>query len=237
MDEKRTDERKEDILRNDDYIQADTNITNLLQYSTTESFDRVNEDVDIEINTIEKEISFNYGKEKDVKSNLIRMKFSVYKNLIVLALSFLCIFTAYGSLEMLQSSLNVAGSLGLIGLTVLYSCKLLSSLFLPSFVFSKLGMKWTIVVATFGYIAYIAASFHATWGTLIPSSVLLGIGASNLWTGQMSYVSTLARQYASISGLKFSNALSRVFSIFYTIYHTGRPKLLFDSFCLTVPFL
>ena len=204
----------EGIRSDDDHVQADTN-NSLLDSTSDPTFEAASGTIDTDIT------DFANVDITDVKPNSKWTKFSVYKNLIVITVSFLCLFTAYSSLEMLQSSLNVAGGLGLIGLTVVYSSKLLSSLFLPSFVFSKLGMKWTIVVATFGYIAFATASFHATWGTLIPASVLLGIGASNLWTGQMSYLSTLAGRYATITRIKLSNALSRMFSIFYVVFHTG----------------
>ena len=186
-----------------DLVQAGTNITTLLQESKTETFNDANEKIHTETEVLDSSISYS---QKDGKSNFNLTKFNIYKNLLVITLSFLCLFMAYTSLEMLQSSLNVAGGLGMIGLTLVYTVKLLSSLFLPSLLFSKLGMKWTIVVAMFGYIAYIAASFHPTWGIVIPASVLIGIGGSNLWTGQMSYLSTLSQKYASMTGLKLSDA-------------------------------
>ena len=148
-------------------------------------------------------------------------KIGIYKNLAVVTIAFLLLFAAYSSLENLQSSLNVAEGLGTTGLTVVYLSKLVSSLFLPPLLFSKLGLKWTIVISAFGYIAYIGASFRATWATIIPTSVLLGVGASNLWTGQMAFVSELSEQYSNTNNKEFSDVLSKFFSIFYTVFHTG----------------
>lgn len=148
-------------------------------------------------------------------------KRTVYKNLIILSIAFLLLFAAFQSLQNLQSSINVAEGLGNAGLTVLYVSFLISCVFLPSLMLSKLGMKWTMVMSVIAYLGYIGAAFHATWATIIPTSVLLGVLAATLWTGQLSYVAELARLYADITRSKLDECSSRFFGIFYGIYHTG----------------
>ena len=183
-----------------------------LQYDENES--------NAEPNDAEEELEKS-SEETELTGVKRKNKIGIYKNLAVVTIAFLLLFAAYSSLENLQISLNVAESLGTTGLTVVYLSKLVSSLFLPPLLFSKLGLKWTIVISAFGYIAYIAASFRATWATIIPTSVLLGVGASNLWTGQMAFVSELSEQYANKNNKEFRDVLSRFFSIFYTVFHTG----------------
>ena len=99
----------------------------------------------------------------------------------------------------------------------------MSCVFLPPFILSKLGMKRAIVISMFGYVSYTAASFYANWWTIIPASFVLGILASTLWTGQMSFVAELARIYSDVIGM--TNSSSRCFGIFYAVYHTGMFKL------------
>ena len=149
-------------------------------------------------------------------------KRALYKNLGIVSASFLLLFSAFHSLQNLQSSINVAEGLGNIGLTVLYVTFLVSCAFLPPLMLSKLGMKRAMVISMFGYISYIAAAFHATWWTVIPASVVVGVLASTLWTGQMSFVTELARFYSDVTGSKPIDNCSRFFGIFYAVYHTGR---------------
>ena len=101
--------------------------------------------------------------DQERKHNLpITSKRIIYKNLAVVSASFCLLFTAYHSLQNLQSSINVADGVGTIGLTVAYVSVIISSAFLPPLLISKLGMKWTMAVSIFGYVAYISAAFHAT---------------------------------------------------------------------------
>ena len=148
---------------------------------------------------------------------------TLYKNLFVVSISFLLIFAAFSSLQNIQSSINVADGLGVIGLTVAYGGKFVSGVFLPPLLISKLGIKWTMVVSVFGYLTYIhvAAAFHATIETIIPTSFLAGVGGANLWTGQMAFATELSERYSNVMKIQYSSASSRFFGIFFSVYHTG----------------
>jgi len=56
------------------------------------------------------------------------------KNLIVLSSAFLLLFTAFQSLQNLQSSLNKEEGLGTVSLAVIYATGVLAGLFLPPLV-------------------------------------------------------------------------------------------------------
>ena len=103
----------------------------------------------------------------------------------------------------------------------MYASKVVSSVLLPPLLMSKVGIKWALVLSVLGYLGYIAASFHATLGTILPTSVFLGVGASNLWTGQMAFTTELSRRYSNIKGIGHTGASSRFFGIFFAVYHTG----------------
>lgn len=58
---------------------------------------------------------------------------------------------------------------------------LISSLFVPAFVISRLTAKWTMFVFMFGYTTYIAAQFKPTFYTLIPAAAIVGFSAAPMY--------------------------------------------------------
>ena len=98
----------------------------------------------------------------------------ITKNVIVISFGFLFLFTAFQSLQNLQSSLNPDEGLGLASLCVIYASLILSCMFVPPFLIGRLGCKWTLVLAMTGYVLYTVANYHASWYTLMPASILLG---------------------------------------------------------------
>ena len=189
--------------------------------------DDVNSDVKLptDVDTDTNEI-FLHSEPTDRKDNVGNNEYlstrALYKNLAVVSISFLLLFTAFLSLQSLQSSLNIEEGLGPIGLTAAYSALIVSSLFLPPLFLSKLGMKWTMILSVFAYLGYLAASFHAVWATVMPTSVALGLGAGTLWAGKMAYVIELSRRYSFLNGKEISYSKDRFFGIFFSTYHTGK---------------
>ena len=84
----------------------------------------------------------------------------IYKNVFLVSVSFLLLFVAFESMSKLQSSINTVDNLGLWSSVVVYASLILSCLFVPSLVISKLTIKWTMVVAVICYSTYIAAQFY-----------------------------------------------------------------------------
>ena len=156
-----------------------------------------------------------------IPNDNVLSKVSIYKNLAVLSISFLLLFSAFLSLQNLQSSLNITEGLGMTGLTCVYASMIISCLLLPPLTISKLGMKWTTVLSSIAYLGYIAASFHAVWGTIIPTSIILGLGAANLWSGKMAYLTELAKHYSLRTSTDSFAATDKLFGVFYATYHTG----------------
>ena len=98
----------------------------------------------------------------------------VYKNLLVIGLSWLFIFTAYTSVSNLQSSLNNEDGLGTTSLSIIYISLIVSCIFLPSTLLEKLGVKYTILFSQIGYVTYIIANVYPKYYTLVPAAIFIG---------------------------------------------------------------
>ena len=98
----------------------------------------------------------------------------IWKNVLLVSLSFSVTFMSFASLQSLQSSLNPVGGLGVASLSVSYSLAILTGIFASSMIVKKKGCKWSLVVFTFCYVSFAAANLYPTWYTMIPASVIIG---------------------------------------------------------------
>lgn len=143
------------------------------------------------------------------------------RNVLVMSCGFLLLFTAYGGLQSLQSSLHSEAGLGVTTLSTLYGGVLLSSMFLPPLLIQRLGCKWTLVLSMCGYVAFSLGNFYASWYTLVPTSILLGLGAAPLWSAQSTYLTVLGSRRAEATGTASKDAVSQFFGIFYLIFQSS----------------
>ncbi|XP_070273441.1 protein unc-93 homolog A isoform X2 [Myotis yumanensis] len=143
------------------------------------------------------------------------------RNVLVVALGFLLLFTAYGGLQNLQSSLYSDEGLGVTVLSTLYGAVLLSSMLLPPLLIRALGCKWTIVLSMGCYVAFSLGNFYASWYTLIPTSILLGLGAAPLWSAQCTYLTIAGNSHAAQAGKAGLDVVNHYFGIFFLIFQSS----------------
>ncbi|XP_037673635.1 protein unc-93 homolog A [Choloepus didactylus] len=143
------------------------------------------------------------------------------KNVLVVSFGFLLLFTAYGGLQSLQSSLYSEEGLGVTALSTLYGGILLSSMFLPPILIKKLGCKWTITISMCCYVTFYLGNFYASWYTLIPTSILLGLGGAPLWSAQCTYLTILGNKHAAKAGKLGKDVVSQYFGIFFLIFQSS----------------
>merc|ERR1712227_618509 len=157
--------------------------------------------------TVMDNLAYDYGEEKNrsnqsnVNNNHQRQrqsfafntqneKFHVYKNVLLISFSFLLLFTAFESMSKLQSSINTVQNLGTWANSAIYASLILAACFMPSFLIKTLKVKWTMVLSVITYSIYIAAQFYP----LIPTAILLGMGAAPLWAAKCTYLTQLAHR-------------------------------------------
>ncbi|KAA8582854.1 hypothetical protein FQN60_015400, partial [Etheostoma spectabile] len=144
-----------------------------------------------------------------------------FKNVLVVSIGFLSLFTAYGGLQSLQSSLNAEQGMGVASLSVIYASIIISSMFLPPLMIKNLGCKWTIVAGMACYVSYSFGNLYPGWYTLMPTSVILGLGGSPLWSAKCTYLTISGNLQASKDGSKGSDVINQYFGIFFFIFQSS----------------
>ena len=163
------------------------------------------------------------------KETVRKTQRQVSKNIYLISFSFFLLFTAFGGLSRLQSSLHRIDGMGVINSSVIYAALVAACLFLPKAVTSILGFKRTIAVSMCGYITWMAANGYAVWGTMIPTSIIVGLCAAPLWTAQCSYFTKSASIYCEQASEKESDIVTRFFGIFFMSFQMCRIPFFFTS--------
>ncbi|XP_072512592.1 protein unc-93 homolog A [Salminus brasiliensis] len=143
------------------------------------------------------------------------------KNVLVVSFGFLFLFTAYGGLQSLQSSLNVEEGMGVISLSVIYGTIILSSMFLPPIMIKNLGCKWTIFLSMACYISYSFGNLFPGWASLIATSAVLGLGGSPLWSAKCTYLTISGNAQAAKDNKKGQDIINQYFGIFFLIFQSS----------------
>ncbi|XP_015228303.1 PREDICTED: protein unc-93 homolog A [Cyprinodon variegatus] len=144
-----------------------------------------------------------------------------FKNVLVVSIGFLSLFTAYGGLQSLQSSLNAEQGMGVASLSVIYASIIISSMFLPPIMIKNLGCKWTIVAGMACYVSYSFGNLYPGWYTLMPTSVILGLGGSPLWSAKCTYLTISGNLRAAKENKKGSDIINHYFGIFFFIFQSS----------------
>ena len=166
---------------------------------------------------------FNKDDEPHQKTDPVPIgKTKILKNVLVVSIGFMFLFTSFQSLSNLQSTLNKDDGLGTGGLSVVYGALVVSCMLFPSFVIAHLGCKWTVALSMWCYIVYMALNFYAVWETIIPASIIVGLGAATLWSAKCSYLTQLAVWYARLTGASKDDVINRFFGFFFMIFQTSK---------------
>lgn len=146
----------------------------------------------------------------------------ILKNVFVLSLGFLCLFTSFQSLTNLQTSLNSKEGIGTKALSVLYAGLVVSCMFIPPPMIGLLGCKWTVVISMLTYIIYLAGNFYPSMAVMIVVSIIVGLGAAPLWSAKCSYLTELGIWYARFTNGNEDAAINRFFGFFFMAFQTSQ---------------
>ncbi|CAF1364504.1 unnamed protein product [Adineta steineri] len=158
------------------------------------------------------------NEEKGGKSN--KKGGGKKRNLSMICLAFLCIYTSFNAVNNLQSSINTDKNVGLYSLTILSAGSILSCFVFTIPLIYILGYKWTIVAGQIGILIYIAANMYPKAVLLYPVAAISGILRATMWTSQSAYITVLG---ADENGNDDSDVqVNKYFGIFYSIFQTAQ---------------
>ena len=83
-------------------------------------------------------------------------------------------------------------------MTAVYSGFMFGSLFLPTILIQRFGLKKTISFSILGYVLLGVFSFIPRYYTLVPCGFITGLSAATLWTSHGMYTSQIANELAEI---------------------------------------
>ncbi|KAK3862483.1 hypothetical protein Pcinc_031668 [Petrolisthes cinctipes] len=145
-------------------------------------------------------------------------RMAILKNLIIISMSFVFLFTSYNAVANLQSSLH--RGLGTFALSSLYTGMVISCLLLPTWAVRTLGEKTTMFLSTACYSGYVAAQLYPRVYTLVPTSLVLGAAAAPLWAAKCTYLTKIAIRYAEVTGQNSELVITRFFGIFFLFFQS-----------------
>ena len=139
-----------------------------------------------------------YSAMNTAKENLSAWYRSPLAQTVLLGLIFLLLFAAYTTIQFYAAS-TYGSTLAANSVSALYATFTCACFVAPSFV-NKWGSRQTMAIGIGGYVIFVIVSlayFHGLCGSwvVILAGILLGLGASLLWTAQ----GRLILQYAAIA--------------------------------------
>ncbi|XP_047502682.1 UNC93-like protein isoform X3 [Penaeus chinensis] len=118
----------------------------------------------------------------------------------------------------LQSSINKAD--GTAAQTALYAAFVFSCCFLPTWMIKRLHEKYTMAACMLCYSTYMAAQFYPRIYTLVPTAVVVGLGAAPMWSAKCTYLTKVGTIYADLVGVNSDVIITRFFGIFFLFFQS-----------------
>ncbi|GAU97899.1 hypothetical protein RvY_09122 [Ramazzottius varieornatus] len=158
-----------------------------------------------------------------------------YRNVILLGLSFMGLFSAFQTCGLVQTIVlqnyfgQDASTLGYVSLGILYATLGCANWFSPFLISLIGGPKIAMILGGITYSLFIAIFLRPYYATLYAGSVLVGVGAAVLWTAQGVFLTinsdkhTMARNSGLFWALFQSSYVPG--NLFFFFYLNGETKI------------
>ncbi|CAF3858734.1 unnamed protein product [Rotaria sordida] len=138
----------------------------------------------------------------------------------ILCLTFILVYTSYNAVTNLQSSIHTDNTIGYHSLAIISGCSILSCLIFTNPLIFIGGYKWTIVLAQFGFLIYIAANMYPKVWLMHPASVFCGLFRAGFWTALSAYITDLGT--SKQAGPITDAVINKYFGIFFSAFQTSQ---------------
>ena len=145
----------------------------------------------------------------------------MYKNTIGVGLAFVVVYSAFQGLQNLQSILHSEGGLGLVSLAILYSVVTLSCLITPGII-KIVSTKYALLGGFLCHLVYTTANYYPSWYTLVPASLIIGIGSAPLWAAANAHLVKVAVISAPKLGIDQNLIISNLVGIFFFFFRMSQ---------------
>jgi len=132
----------------------------------------------------------------------------------------LLLFTAYNSVQNLQSSL--LGQTGYYSLMIIYISLCITTLLFSGQVVHMIKPKWALAVGATCYVAFIIANRWPSIGSLYPTAAILGFGGGILWAAQGTYLTIASSNYAESRNQTRVATMGLFTGIFFGIFQISQ---------------
>lgn len=141
------------------------------------------------------------------------------KNIVILSIGFILIFSSFQAIQNLQSSLNASNGLGTISMMVVHISMVIACLVAPSII-NHLTAKWALCIGVTCFLLWFSANFYPKFYTLVPSAIFVGLGQGVLWGAESSYIQKLAFESAKVTKANVDGETFRFHGIFLACFQT-----------------
>ena len=164
-------------------------------------------------------------EEELTPKELSRKKLRVWKNAICMALSFHLLMGAFIGLAVIQSSVH--GQKGTVGLGINFGCSVVCCFFLPPLMMGLFGCKWTLSIASVGWIVWMICNAWPSWTTIIIGNVAMGIFAGVNYASSTTYFTMLGMELSRLTREDPEKVIQGMFGFFFTFLLAGKSAILF----------
>ncbi|KAG8236876.1 hypothetical protein J437_LFUL016432, partial [Ladona fulva] len=148
-------------------------------------------------------------------------KWRILKNVTIVSIAFMFQFTAFQGIANLQSSINAKDGLGTVSLSAIYAALVISCMLIPTLLIRCLTVKWTLCFSMLCYAPYIAAQFYPRFFTLVPTALIVGLGAAPMWASKATYLTQVGGVYAKLTEQPVDAIVVRFFGFFFLAWQTA----------------
>ncbi|XP_078489371.1 protein unc-93 homolog A [Ciona intestinalis] len=154
------------------------------------------------------------------------MEYSSEKHVIRAFIPFLVsialIFSGFGVLLDLQTSIHIKNGVGATATCASYIASAIFGVTFTPIILRKFEKKYLMQITAFTCLIYIAANYYPVSSVLIPAGVIVGFGEALMWPVMSLYVTYFATKFAQFGSKDTSDVITEFTGYFFCSYQLSQ---------------